>query len=195
MEDLDAGEASRVSADTEILAQPANTGSDCATPVPGSALPRFVGGLAAARPEGNQARAVADISLPHALPSIDDAVDQLTADLAAFCFDELERRLTWGDDEDHEMGHTNEFEGELRVRLTSQRIYKSLTFKFDPLRSRRLRHMLPMRTRMQIETRRSPHFHRMGPKLRPHADCWHRKIQRSMGPETSPISSNLVSRT
>ena len=135
MEDVDTGEASRASADTEILAQPANTGSDCATPVPGSALPRSVGDLAAARPEGDQARSVADISLPHALPSINDAVDQLTADLAAFCFDELERRLTsvtWGD-EDHGMGHTNDFEGELRVRLTPQRIYKSLTFKFDPL--------------------------------------------------------------
>ena len=129
MEDVDASEASRASADTEISA---NTGSNCATPVPGSALPRSVGDLAAARPEGDQARSVADISLLHALPSINDAVEQLTADLAVFCFDELERRLTWGD-EDHGMGHMNDFEGELRVRLTPQRIYKSLTFKFNPL--------------------------------------------------------------
>ncbi len=115
IEDLDADEASRASSDIEILAQPANTGSDCAIPVPGSTLARSIGDLAAARPEEDVARSVVDIAPPHALPSIEDPVDQLTADLAAFCFDQLERRLTLGD-EDREMGGTDEFEGELRVR-------------------------------------------------------------------------------
>ena len=62
-------------------------------------------------------RSVADIASPspHTLTSIEGAMDQLTADLAALCLDQLERRLG---DEDHDVRGTDEFEGELQVNVT-----------------------------------------------------------------------------
>jgi hypothetical protein len=51
------------------------------------------------------------------LPSINDTIDQLTADLAAFCIDKLERSVTLIT-EDH-MGNSDDLEAELWVRFKS----------------------------------------------------------------------------
>jgi hypothetical protein len=58
----------------------------------------------------------------HALPSIDNAIDQLTADLTAFCFDHWERSVKLG----NKVGGTHDFEDELQVILESQRTYQIL---------------------------------------------------------------------
>ena len=78
----------------------------------------------------------------------DDAIDQLTADLAAFCFDQLESSVILGN-EDHELVDTNNLEDELQVRFKSQRVDKTLILMLDPFRLQRAwwRHMLPMRMR------------------------------------------------
>lgn len=62
------------------------------------------------------AQLAADITQPQAPPSIDNAIDQLTTDLAAFCFDHLERSLISSEDE---VASTNNLEVELQVRLMS----------------------------------------------------------------------------
>ena len=85
-----------------------------------NALARSIAHLTMARLEEAPARSVADITPPYALPVIDDAVDQLTAALTVFCFNQLERSLTLSN-KGHE-GGTNDFEGELQVRLKLQRI-------------------------------------------------------------------------
>ena len=104
-----------------------------------------------AGPEDDLARLEADGIQPHTLPSIDSAIDKLTTDLAAFCFDQLERSLALGDDsEDHEVGRTNVIEDkdELRVRSKLPKIYKMPMLNI--FRSRRLwwrRHAPPMHMR------------------------------------------------
>ena len=88
--------------------------------MPGSALARSqVIDLTGAESD-EDLESVPDSALPHTPPSIDIAMDQLTADLAAFCFNQLERSLTLGN-EDHEVGSTNDFEAELQVRSKLQR--------------------------------------------------------------------------
>jgi hypothetical protein len=56
-----------------------------------------------------------DVIPPH-VP--DDAIDQLTADLAAFCFDRLERSAN----EAHNLVSTNNLEDELQVRFELKRV-------------------------------------------------------------------------
>ena len=58
------------------------------------------------------------------LPPINDAIDQLTTDLAAFCINDLERSLTLSN-KDHEVGGTSDFEDELWVRSKLRSIYKT----------------------------------------------------------------------
>jgi hypothetical protein len=71
--------------------------------------------LSAARPEEDVARSAADGILAH-VPS---PVDELTAELAKLCLDQLEKHLML-DNEVHEVGGANEFEEELRVRFKSK---------------------------------------------------------------------------
>ena len=123
MEVLGASEVLQAPADAELSAQPENIGSDHAVPVPDNVLARPIEDRTAARPEEDLVQAVADNILPPTPPSADSAMDQLTADLAAFCFDQLERTLTVSN-EAYEVGGSNEFEDELRVRFKLQRIYK-----------------------------------------------------------------------
>jgi hypothetical protein len=94
--------------------------SDCVVAVPGKALARSLDDLAVAGED--PARSVVEMVQRHALPSIDNAIDQLTADLAAFCFDHWERSVKLGD----EVGGTHDFEDELQVILESQRTYQIL---------------------------------------------------------------------
>lgn len=61
------------------------------------------------QPEDSLAQSVA---LPHGLSSIDNAIDQLTMDLAVFWIDQLERSVTFIT-EDHEMKDTDDLEDEL----------------------------------------------------------------------------------
>lgn len=106
------------SSDVEILGQP---GSGAVVPL-GNALARAMGDHTAAEPEEDSevARSEMDIDLP---PFIDSTVEQLTADLAAFCFDELKRSLILPvRNEDHGTGGTDDFEGELQVRFILQMI-------------------------------------------------------------------------
>ena len=145
VEILDAGKADQAlsNLDIEILNQPANIGCNPAVPTPGGALARSqVIDLTGAKSD-EDLELVPDSAPPHAPPSIDIAVDQLTADLAAFCFNQLERSLTLGN-EDHEVGSTNDFEGKLQVRSKLQRRHDIPIF--DPFRSQRLwhRHMPPI---------------------------------------------------
>lgn len=129
MEVIDIDEES--SSDIEILAQP---GSD-AVPL-GNTIARAIRDRPAAEPEEDSevARSETDIAPP---PFVDSAVERLTADLAAFCFDELERSLMLPvRNEDHRAGGTDDFEGELRVRFISQMI-ESIPIP-DPFRSPRL---------------------------------------------------------
>ena len=86
---------------------------DCAVPMAGNTPAKD---LIMDGPEDGLAQSVADIALPHRLPSIDNVIDQLTAELAAFCIDQLERSLTLSN-EDHEVGDTDDLEDELQVRF------------------------------------------------------------------------------
>lgn len=144
VEVIDAGEESQApsdmeiinvdevsSSDVEILSQP---GSDAVVP-PCNALAGAIGDRTVAEPEEDSdlARSEMDIAPP---PFIDSAVDQLTADLAAFCIDELERSLMLPvRNEDHGSGGTEDFERELQVRFISQMIDKIPIS--DPFRSPR----------------------------------------------------------
>jgi hypothetical protein len=65
------------------------------------------------------AHLAADIAQPQAPPSIDNAIDQLTVDLATFCLDHLERSVILSKDE---MASTNNLEVELQVRFKLQSI-------------------------------------------------------------------------
>lgn len=140
VEVLDGREASRASADGKMSAGSANptvheqvgvsagsTGCPTASSrvgtlvqlesnhtvlsVPSNALAED---LTVDRPEEDPAQSVADIrvALPH-VPSIDNTIDRLTADLAALCIDQLERSATL----DCEGGDTNDLEDELQVRF------------------------------------------------------------------------------
>jgi hypothetical protein len=100
--------------------------------MPGSALARLqVIDLTGAKSD-EDLESVPDSAPPYTPPSIDIAMDQLTADLAAFCFNQLERSLTLGN-KDHEVGSTNNFKGKLQVRSKLQRRYEIPIF--DPFRS------------------------------------------------------------
>ena len=103
--------------DAENLAQSANPGSDGAVPAPGNAPTRSVIDLTVAEPEEDLARPAVD-AVPQ-VPSIDNAIDQLTANLAAFCIDQLESALILGNEE-HQVGGTNRLEDDLQVRFTTQ---------------------------------------------------------------------------
>ena len=139
MEALDSREAPRALADGKTSAQSANptvheqigvsvgsTGcptassqvstvlleSDRAVPVPGNALAKS---LTADWPEEDPAQSAADIRVtpPHMLPSIDNIIDQLTADLATLCIG-----ATLGT-KDRNEGDTKDLEDELQVRSKS----------------------------------------------------------------------------
>jgi len=109
VEILHAGEASQASADAEILARPANLSSGCSVPTPGNAPARYID-LTAVELEDDLAQSAADIAPPRAHPGVNDAIDQLTADLAVFCFDRFERSLTLGNED---QGSPNDFEDKL----------------------------------------------------------------------------------
>lgn len=89
------------------------------------------------------AGSAADIIPPH-VP--DDAVDQMTADLAAFCIDRLESSVISGNEEHLS---TSNIADELQVRLKLQRVDSIWIPILDPFRLRRAwwRHMLPMQMR------------------------------------------------
>jgi len=142
VEVLHAGEAPQAPDNAEDSAQ---SRSDGAVPGPGDAPARSVEDLTAAGPEEDLAGSAEDDIPPH-VP--DDAIDQLTADLAAFCFDRLESGVVLGN-EGHELAGTNNLEDELQVRFKSQRVDKTRILMLDPFRLRRAwwRHMLPMRLR------------------------------------------------
>jgi hypothetical protein len=82
-------------------------------PALGSAPASSIEGLSAVESDDDPAQSVAEIPPPHVLPGINDDIDQLTADLAAFCIDQFERNLTLGNED---QGFPNDFEDELRVR-------------------------------------------------------------------------------
>ena len=130
---LHAGEALQAPDNAEDSAQ---SQSDGTVPGPGDAPARFVEDLAGS---------AEDVIPPH-VP--DDAIDQLTADLAAFCFDRLESSVILGN-EDHELVGTNNLEDKLQVRFKSQRVDKTRILMLDLFRLWRAwwRHMLPMRMR------------------------------------------------
>ena len=89
--------------------------SNRAVPVPGNALAERP---TAGRSEEDLAQSMADLTPPRVLPSVDNAIDQLTADLAAFCIDQLERSATLCT-KDRDIGDTNDLEDELQVRFKS----------------------------------------------------------------------------
>ena len=125
MEVVDTDKVSQASADEEMSAQPANLRSEHAVPMPDDAVAQSIECLTATRPEEGIAQpVVADSVQPDTLPPINDAIDQLTADLTAFCINDLERSLTLSN-EDHEVGGTSDFEDELWVRSKLQSIYKT----------------------------------------------------------------------
>jgi len=125
VEVLDASDVLQAPADAKLSAQQDDIRSSHAVPVPDNATAQPTKGPETARPEGDLAHAVDNKDLPHTPPSIDSAMDQLTADLAAFCFDQLERFLTVSN-EGHEVGGPNEFEDKLQVRFKLQMIYEIL---------------------------------------------------------------------
>jgi len=81
-------------------------------------------------------RSVEDSTPAHEPPSVDNAVYQLTAELAKLCLDQLEKSLILGNNV-HEVGGINEFEEELRVRSKSKNTYKMCVLNL--FRSWRLR--------------------------------------------------------
>jgi hypothetical protein len=86
--------------------------------MPGNALARSVEDLTAAESEGDLAISAADV-IPSHVP--DDAIDQLTADLAAFCFDRLEGSVMSGNEGPNQVtvAGANDVEDELQVRFKS----------------------------------------------------------------------------
>ena len=88
----------------------ARSWNDGTVPRPGDASTKTVEDLAGSAP---------DIIHPH-VP--DDAIDQITADLAAFCIDRLEASVISGN-EDHLS--TSNLEDELQVRFKLQRVDKT----------------------------------------------------------------------
>jgi hypothetical protein len=97
LEDLDARDIVRESEDpdAETLARPAEHSAAGAlrlgsAPDPIAPIRAEAGNLAVARPV---AQSAVDLTQDQAT-SIDDAIDQITAELAAFCFEQLERSVT-----------------------------------------------------------------------------------------------------
>ena len=138
VEVIDIDEISQASADEEMLAQLVNLRSDHAVPTPDNARAQSIEYPTATGPDSEEGIArsvVADGVQSRMLPPINDAIDQLTADLAAFCIDDLERGLTLSN-EDREVGSTSDFEDELQVRSKLRSIYNTPTTNSS--RSRRL---------------------------------------------------------
>ena len=115
------------------LAQSANLGSDCAIPMPGNAPARSIEDLTVAEPGEDLAQLAVD-AMPQ-VPSIKNAIDQLTADLAAFCIDQLESTLIMGNEE-YQAAGTNHLEDELQVRFKTQIIYDNIPM-LGPFRMQR----------------------------------------------------------
>lgn len=72
-------------------------------------------------------------------PSIDNAIDQLTTELATLCLGQLEKSLALGD-EIHKVGSIGSFEDELQVRFKLQNTYEVLmigSFRWQRLWRRR----------------------------------------------------------
>ena len=151
MEVPDSGEVSRASsADAESIMQSASPAVNEQVEIESNRAvtqARSLEDLSAARPEEDVVRSVEDSTPAHEPPSVDNAVYQLTAELAKLCLDQLEKSLILGDNV-HKVGGVNEFEEELRVRSKSKNTYKMCVL--NPFRSWRLRwrrHALLMRMR------------------------------------------------
>lgn len=162
MEVLDSSEASQASSDIEIL-EPVSSDVEIVERPASSAVSQVSSDIeiaeveperdrtapyarsledSAARSEEDPAQSVANhinhIPAHHdndTSPSIDNAIDQLTAELATLCLGQLEKSLALGDDI-HEVGSAGSFEDELRVRFKSQDTYEVLMI--DSFRWRRL---------------------------------------------------------
>lgn len=119
VEVLDSDEESQASSVIEI--QAAMTVNEQMEPESGHAVlqVRSLEDLTAARP-GGLPRSVADNAYDnaptHAPPSVDNAIDHLTAELAMLCLDQLKKSLASGNALD-EAGDGNDIWEELRVRF------------------------------------------------------------------------------
>jgi len=101
--------------------------------VPLGCISNTIVDLTVAEPEKDLAQLAVD-AVPQ-VPSINNAIDQLTADLAAFCIDRLVSALILGNEE-HQVGGMNRLEDDLQVRFKTQGIDNNIPM-LGPFRTQR----------------------------------------------------------